>query len=122
MGAFEQAIERIGDPMVRELAQRGQIRSFAKNAVILQEGERGDSMFVILGVGKRTHVGMPTTRATEKDNVHRSPPFGLNLVRQLVTTRVRNSSSQCCSLAGSMVWLSSLADLHSRDTTLPLLQ
>jgi CRP/FNR family cyclic AMP-dependent transcriptional regulator len=42
------AISEIGDPMVRELALRGQVRAFPKNAVIINEGDRGDSLYVIL--------------------------------------------------------------------------
>ena len=34
--------------MVRELALRGQVRAFPKNAVIINEGDRGDSLYVIL--------------------------------------------------------------------------
>ena len=48
MTASEQAISEIGDPMVRELATRGQVRTFPKNAVIINEGDRGDSLYVIL--------------------------------------------------------------------------
>ncbi len=48
MTASEQAINEIGDPMVRELALRGQVRAFPKNAVIINEGDRGDSLYVIL--------------------------------------------------------------------------
>ena len=48
MTASEQAISEIGDPMVRELATRGQVRTFPKNAVIINEGDRGDSLYIIL--------------------------------------------------------------------------
>lgn len=48
MTASEQAINEIGDPMVRELALRGQVRAFPKNAVIINEGDRGDSLYIIL--------------------------------------------------------------------------
>jgi CRP/FNR family cyclic AMP-dependent transcriptional regulator len=41
-------IEAIADPMVRELARRGQVRNIARNSVFIHEGERGDSLFVIL--------------------------------------------------------------------------
>jgi len=34
--------------MVRALAERGQIRSFPKNTVIINEGDRGDSMYIII--------------------------------------------------------------------------
>ena len=38
----------ITDPLVRELASHGQVRSFAKNAVIINEGDDSNSVFVIL--------------------------------------------------------------------------
>ena len=41
-------IEAITDPLVRELAQRGQLRSLARNTVFIHEGDQGDSLFVIL--------------------------------------------------------------------------
>lgn len=44
----EAQIEAIADPMVRELARRGQIRNIARNAVFINEGEKGDALYVIL--------------------------------------------------------------------------
>lgn len=41
-------IMAIADPLVRELAQRGQPRSIARNTVFIHEGDQGDSLFVIL--------------------------------------------------------------------------
>jgi CRP/FNR family transcriptional regulator, cyclic AMP receptor protein len=38
----------VRDPLVRELASHGQVRAFAKNAVIINEGDNSDSLFVIL--------------------------------------------------------------------------
>ena len=38
----------ITDPLVRELAGHGQVRSFAKNAVIINEGDDSNTLFVIL--------------------------------------------------------------------------
>ncbi|MEO8187255.1 MAG: Crp/Fnr family transcriptional regulator [Burkholderiaceae bacterium] len=52
----EQMIGAIGDPMVRELAMRGQTRTFPKNAVIINEGDRGDSLFVILSGKVKVYV------------------------------------------------------------------
>ena len=49
-------IAAIGDPMVRELATRGQARSFPKNAVIINEGDRGDSLFIILAGKVKVYV------------------------------------------------------------------
>jgi CRP/FNR family cyclic AMP-dependent transcriptional regulator len=46
--AVDPRIEAIADPLVRELAQRGQVRSIARNTVFIQEGDQGDSLFVIL--------------------------------------------------------------------------
>ena len=38
----------IADPLVRELASHGQVRAFAKNAVIINEGDNSDNLFVLL--------------------------------------------------------------------------
>ena len=38
----------IADPLVRELASHGQVRAFAKNAVIINEGDNSNSLFVLL--------------------------------------------------------------------------
>ena len=48
MSTVQQNIAAIEDPVVRELATRGQIRSFPKNTVFINEGDRGDSLFVIV--------------------------------------------------------------------------
>jgi len=56
MTSSEQAINDIGDPMVRELAKRGQVRAFPKNAVIINEGDRGDSLYVILSGRVKVYV------------------------------------------------------------------
>jgi CRP/FNR family cyclic AMP-dependent transcriptional regulator len=52
----EQLVAAIGDPMVRELASRGQVRSFPKNTVIINEGDRGDSLYVILAGRVKVYV------------------------------------------------------------------
>lgn len=41
-------IEALADPLVRDLARGGQVRSMARNTVFIQEGEKGDSLYVIL--------------------------------------------------------------------------
>ena len=46
--AIDTRMEAIADPLVRELAQRGQLRSIARNVVFIHEGDQGDSLFVIL--------------------------------------------------------------------------
>lgn len=56
VGGSEQLMAAIGDPMVRELATRGQTRTFPKNTVIINEGDRGDSLFVILSGKVKVYV------------------------------------------------------------------
>lgn len=56
MKSTEQAISDISDPMVRELASRGQVRTFPKNAVIINEGDRGDSLYVLLSGKVKVYV------------------------------------------------------------------
>lgn len=56
MTSTEQLINAIGDPMIRELASRGQTRSFPKNAVIINEGDRGDTLYVILSGKVKVYV------------------------------------------------------------------
>lgn len=40
--------EAIADPLVRDLARGGQVRSLPRNSVFIHEGEKVDSLFVIL--------------------------------------------------------------------------
>jgi CRP/FNR family cyclic AMP-dependent transcriptional regulator len=49
-------IAAIADPMVRELAHRGSVRNFPKNTVIINEGDCGESMFVILSGKVKVYV------------------------------------------------------------------
>lgn len=49
MNAPSQAqLAALPDAAVRQLAAHGQVRSFRKNAVVIHEGEVGDSLYVIL--------------------------------------------------------------------------
>lgn len=48
MPISEQALASITDPMVRDLAARGQMRQFPKGTVFIREGDRGDALYVIL--------------------------------------------------------------------------
>ena len=41
-------LANLRDDVLREIAVRGQLRKFQKNAVIIQEGDAGDSLYVIL--------------------------------------------------------------------------
>jgi CRP/FNR family transcriptional regulator, cyclic AMP receptor protein len=56
VSTVQQSIAAIEDPVVRELATRGQIRSFPKNTVFINEGERGDSLFVIVSGRVKVYV------------------------------------------------------------------
>jgi CRP/FNR family cyclic AMP-dependent transcriptional regulator len=56
MSSTDQLLDAIGDPMIRELASRGQTRTFPKNAVIINEGDRGDTLFVILAGRVKVYV------------------------------------------------------------------
>jgi CRP/FNR family cyclic AMP-dependent transcriptional regulator len=48
MTPLEPMLTAITDPMVRALAGRGQLRGFPRHSVIINEGDRGDSVFVII--------------------------------------------------------------------------
>jgi CRP/FNR family cyclic AMP-dependent transcriptional regulator len=56
VSTVQQSIAAIEDPVVRELAARGQIRSFPKNTVFINEGDRGDSLFVIVSGRVKVYV------------------------------------------------------------------
>ena len=46
----------IVDPLVQQLADRGTLRNFPKNTVIINEADRGDSLFVILSGRVKVYV------------------------------------------------------------------
>ena len=48
MNMADQLVAALADPLVRTLAERGQVRSFPKGSIIINEGDRGDSLFVII--------------------------------------------------------------------------
>lgn len=55
MGASDPTIA-IADPMVRELASQGRIRTYPRSCVIVNQGERGDAMYVILSGTVQVYV------------------------------------------------------------------
>jgi CRP/FNR family transcriptional regulator, cyclic AMP receptor protein len=63
VSTVQQSIAAIEDRVVRELATRGQIRSFPKNTVFINEGDRGDSLFII--VSGRVKVYVSDTQGRE---------------------------------------------------------
>ena len=50
------ALQQVHDPMVRALALRGVPRSYAAGAYIIKEGDKGDSLFVILSGKVKVYV------------------------------------------------------------------
>src|SRR5258706_1737675 len=48
MGASDKSITGISDPLVRELALRGGVHTYQKRSVIINQGECGESMYVVL--------------------------------------------------------------------------
>lgn len=63
VSTVQQSIAAIEDRVVRELAARGQIRSFPKNTVFINEGDKGDSLFII--VSGRVKVYVSDTQGRE---------------------------------------------------------
>ena len=45
---MDKPIDAIADPLVRELAQRGQMRSIGRGVTFIHEGEKSDALYVIL--------------------------------------------------------------------------
>jgi CRP/FNR family cyclic AMP-dependent transcriptional regulator len=56
VSAPDPAIAAIDDPVARDLAGSGQVRSFAKNAVFINEGDRADSLFIIISGRVKVYV------------------------------------------------------------------
>jgi CRP/FNR family cyclic AMP-dependent transcriptional regulator len=56
MGAFDPMLASIDDPMVRELAMRGRVRTFPKNSLIINQGDRGDALYVLLAGNVQVYV------------------------------------------------------------------
>lgn len=69
-------IDRISDPMVRELALRGDIRTFQKNSLIINQGERGETMYVILSGKVHVYVSDPRGREMVLDEYGSGEYFG----------------------------------------------
>lgn len=55
-------IARITDSMVQELAKRGTVRTYPRNTILVNEGERADSLFVILEGRVKVYVAEPSGR------------------------------------------------------------
>jgi CRP/FNR family transcriptional regulator, cyclic AMP receptor protein len=58
----------ITDPLVRELAGHGQVRSFARNTIIINEGDDSNSLFVILSGKVKVYSADDTGREIVYDD------------------------------------------------------
>jgi CRP/FNR family cyclic AMP-dependent transcriptional regulator len=68
MGVWDPAIRRIADPVLRELAARGQIRSYPKGSLIIRENDRGEALYVLLAGKVKVYVSDPQGRAVVLDH------------------------------------------------------
>jgi CRP/FNR family transcriptional regulator, cyclic AMP receptor protein len=62
MTSMEQLLAAIPDPMVRDIAARGQQRQLVKGTIFINEGERGDALYVILAGKVKVFVASPEGR------------------------------------------------------------
>jgi CRP/FNR family cyclic AMP-dependent transcriptional regulator len=56
MAHWQQALKNFADPLVRDMARRGQYRSFPRGEHLIREAEEGDALFVILGGKVKVYV------------------------------------------------------------------
>ncbi len=56
MGVWTATVERIADPAVRELARRGEVRSYPKGSVLIREAEEGGALYVVLAGRVKVYV------------------------------------------------------------------
>jgi CRP/FNR family cyclic AMP-dependent transcriptional regulator len=64
------------DPKLRPLAQRGAIRSYKKNSVIINEGDVGESLFVLLQGKVKVYATDDSGREITYSNVEAGDYFG----------------------------------------------
>jgi len=56
METWDPAIQKIADPVARELAARGRVRCFPKDSLIIREHDPGGALFVILAGAVQVYV------------------------------------------------------------------
>lgn len=56
MSTLDPRIEALSDPAVRLIAAQGEVRSYPRNAILLNEDDAGDSVFVLLSGRVRVYV------------------------------------------------------------------
>ncbi|MDQ6881725.1 MAG: cyclic nucleotide-binding domain-containing protein, partial [Pseudomonadota bacterium] len=64
------------DPRLRPLARRGAVRSYKKNSVILNEGDEGESLFVLLQGRVKAYATDDTGREITYGNIDSGDYFG----------------------------------------------
>ena len=64
------------DPRLRPLAQRGAVRSYKKNSVIINEGDEGESLFVVLQGRVKVYATDDTGREITYTNIDSGDYFG----------------------------------------------
>jgi CRP/FNR family cyclic AMP-dependent transcriptional regulator len=110
VGRWDQVIEQIGDRVVRELALRGQVRPpFQKGAVVIQEGTRGDSMYVILAGKAHVYVSNVDGKEMILDDLGPGEYFGeMSLDGSPRSASVRAVETLTCSVIDSEALLESI--------------
>lgn len=73
---MDHSLEQIRDPMIRELALRGELRGFPRHSLIINQGERGDSMYVIVGGRVQVYVSDAKGREMVLDEYGTGEYFG----------------------------------------------
>src|SRR5512141_2240174 len=74
-GNTDGLISKLG-PMLRPLAQRGAIRSYKKNSVVINEGDVGESMFVLLQGRAKVYATDDNGREITYGNIDAGDYFG----------------------------------------------
>jgi len=64
------------DPMLRPLAQRGAIRSYKKNSVVINEGDVGESLFILLQGRVKVYATDDNGREITYGNIDAGDYFG----------------------------------------------
>jgi len=109
MGTWDPAIGRIADPVARELAARGRIRSFAQNSLIIRESESGDALFVILAGTVQVYVSGANGQEMVLGRYGASDYIGeMALDGHARCASVRALEPTVCSVVARRAWLSAI--------------
>ena len=108
-GAKPARIAHLEDPIVRDLAARGTLRSYPRGSLILREGDPGDALFVI--VAGRVSVFVSDLRGREFVLCHYGPGETLGemaLDGQARTASVRALEATACAVIERAALLAAL--------------